>query len=90
MTFTESIAREAIRSMDPQTKEKYIEVMLSEFLADTPPAERVALLGKFLPVVVAALVEGMSIGERRELVRSIMERILPGEQLGATVNAKHR
>jgi hypothetical protein len=90
MTIRDSIIRETIRSMDSQTKERYIAMVLTEVIDDTPPAERRELLRKFLPQVLTALTQDMSHEERVILLRSTVETVLGTAPVGGSGHQPRR
>lgn len=75
MTLAESIAKDVIRGMDKQERERMIALMLDEFLHSMTMEERKEMMAKFIPEIVSRVMEGVSPEDRKTVLEAVISAI---------------
>ncbi len=75
MTLAESIAKDVIRGMDKQERERIIALMLDEFLHSMTMEERKEMMAKFIPEIVSRVMEGVSPEDRKTVLEAVISAI---------------
>ena len=77
MTLAEMFARETLRSMNRDSREKFVVRLLDDFFASITLEEKKEMMLKFVPAIAERMMEGMSPKDRKEVLERILPIIIP-------------
>ncbi len=75
MALIDSIAKDMIRNMDKQERERFVSRMLDAFFQTMSIDERKGIMIKFIPDLVSRVMEGMSPSDRKMVVEEAISAI---------------
>jgi hypothetical protein len=72
MSLTEVIAKDLIRSMGKEERERFVDRVLDEFFRTMSLEDRKAMMHRFLPKIVDEMVQGMPVSDRKQIVDELI------------------
>jgi len=77
MALAEMFARETLRSMDRDPRDKFVVRLLDDFFASITLEEKKELMLKFVPANVEKMMEAMSPKDRKEVLEKVLPVVIP-------------